>query len=65
MLNKVQSGTALERDLIQEVAEAKCSVLFIGLFLRCVRYGAIDHLSYLRMVFSCKGGAALFYLPQD
>lgn len=63
MTDEVQSGTGLERDLIQNVAEVEYHVMWLGVFLRCARYGPIDRLAYPRIVSGCDGGGALLYVP--
>lgn len=39
MANKAQSGTGLEREFTEKVAEVKYSVTLLGVLLRCARYG--------------------------
>lgn len=63
MTDKVQSGIALERDLIQKDAKVEYQVLSLGAFLRCGRYGQIDCLAYPWMEFGREGGDALLKIP--
>lgn len=40
--DKTQSGTGLERDLIQKNAKVKYIVMSVGALLRCARYNPVE-----------------------
>lgn len=65
MMDKAQSGTKLEGELIQKFTGVWYHMLSLGAFLRCVPYGPIDCLAYPRMVLNCEGGGALLYVPLE
>lgn len=62
MMNKEQSRTGVERDLIQKVVEVRYYVTSLGAFLRCARYSVIDRLAYSRMASGCGGGVASLHV---
>lgn len=59
MTIKAQSGTGLERDLIQKVAEIKYRVSSHSEILRFEQYGPIECLNYSWMGSGCSAGGAL------
>lgn len=59
MTDQAHSGTSLERDLVQKVAEDEYHVTMLGAFLRYVRYVPFEGYAYLRTAPGCEGGGAL------
>lgn len=62
MTEKAQSGTGLERDLVQTIAEFEYHLMSLGALISCVRYGLIGLLVYRRMVFDWIGGGAVLHV---
>lgn len=65
MMDKAQSRTVLERDLIQKVAEVENNVTWLDVFSRSAWYGPTECLAYPRMVSCFGGGGALLYVMLD
>lgn len=63
--DKARSGTGLERDLIQNVAEFEFHVRSLGVFSRRAQYVPIDRLACPRLVSGCGGSDASLYVPLE
>lgn len=61
--DKAQSGTSLECDLTQKIAEVEYHRMLHGAFLRSVRYGPDGRLFHPGVVSVCGGGGALSHVP--
>lgn len=57
--DEAQSGTGLERGLVQKVAEVEYNVSSLGAFLHSAQYCPAERLAYPWMVAGCEGGGAL------
>lgn len=60
MKYSTQSGTGLEREAVQKIAEVEHRVASLGMFLRSTRYGQNERLAYPWMLSGRESGGAYF-----
>lgn len=60
-------GTAAQKKVVSRIAKVELSLLSIGAFLRAVRGGPVEQLSFSRLVDECDGQGVLMKvrMPQS